>query len=153
MLFMCICLWETKFQKLLLWHKKTLNCSQPYPPTCKYDTAVSFHTHSYTHKNLEGYSGGQSGITKKQNKKNTSYLKGKVKHEGKSERTTTYQIGRDVAQLLSVGPAHRWGRFDSPVRQGIFHPESTFSADSLTVSLHPRVQSHTLTSVCKLKIL
>ena len=39
------------------------------------------------------------------------------------------------------------------VGQGIFLPESTFSADSLPVSVHPRVQSHALTSARKLKIL
>ena len=37
--------------------------------------------------------------------------------------------------------------------EGIFLPESTFSADSLTVSGHPRVQSHAFTSVRTLKIL
>ena len=46
-------------------------------------------------------------VNYKKQKKITLYLKGKVKHEDKSERTTTYQIGRDVAQLLSVGPARR----------------------------------------------
>ena len=48
----------------------------------------------------------------------------------------------------------RWGcsSVDSPVRQGIFLPESTISADSLTVSVHPRVQSHAFTSVRTLKI-
>ena len=30
------------------------------------------------------------------------------------------------------------------MRQGIFLPGSTFSADSLTVSVNPRVQSHAL---------
>ena len=33
-----------------------------------------------------------------------------------------------------------------------FLPESTFSADSLSVPVHPRVQSHALTSVRTLKI-
>ena len=42
--------------------------------------------------------------------------------------------------------------FESPVRQGIVLPESTFSADCLTVSLRPRVQSHASTSVRTLKI-
>ena len=37
---------------------------------------------------------------------------------------------RSVGQ--SIGPSRRWRRFDSPVRRGIFLPESTFSADSLT---------------------
>ena len=32
----------------------------------------------------------------------------------------------------SIGPSCRGRRLDSPVRQGIFLPESTFSADSLT---------------------
>ena len=40
------------------------------------------------------------------------------------------QTGQDVAQL--VRPSHRRCRFDSPMRQGIFLPESTFNADSLT---------------------
>ena len=38
------------------------------------------------------------------------------------------------------------------MRQGIFLPESTFSADSLTVSVHLRVQKHALTYVHTLKI-
>ena len=42
---------------------------------------------------------------------------------------------------------------NSPVRQEIFFPESTFSADSLSVSIHPRVQSLALTPVCMIKIL
>ena len=37
----------------------------------------------------------------------------------------------------SIGPARCSRRFDSPVRQGIFLPESTFSAVSLTVSVTP----------------
>ena len=37
------------------------------------------------------------------------------------------------------------------MRQGIFLPESAFSADPLTVSLHPIVQSHALPSVGTLK--
>ena len=51
----------------------------------------------------------------------------------------------------SVGTARCWLRFDSPVRQGIFLPVSTFSAESLTVSVHPRVQSHALKCVRTLK--
>ena len=39
-----------------------------------------------------------------------------------------------------------------PVRQGIFLPESTFSADSLTVFAHSRAKSHVFTSVRTLKI-
>ena len=37
----------------------------------------------------------------------------------------------------SIGPTRRRRRFNSPVRQGIFLLESTFSADSLTMSVHP----------------
>ena len=47
-------------------------------------------------------------------------------------------IFRGVGMSLgwqSVGPARRWRRFDSPVRQGTFLPESTLSADSLSVSV------------------
>ena len=33
------------------------------------------------------------------------------------------------------------------MRQGIFLPESTFSADSLTLYVHPRAQSHVFTNV------
>ena len=40
-----------------------------------------------------------------------------------------------------------------PCAQGIFLLESTFSADSLTVSVRQCVQSHVLTSVCTLKTL
>ena len=43
-------------------------------------------------------------------------------------------------------------RFDSPVRQEIFLLASTFGADSLTVSVKPRVQSHAFIYVCMLKI-
>ena len=39
------------------------------------------------------------------------------------------------------------------VRQGIFLPESTFSADSLAASVHLCVPLHALTSVCTLKTL
>ena len=52
----------------------------------------------------------------------------------------------------SIGPSRRRGRFESPVREGIFLPESTFSADSLTVFVHLHVQSHAPTSVRTLKI-
>ena len=37
------------------------------------------------------------------------------------------------------------------MRQGIFLPVSTFSADSLTVSVYSCAQSHAVTSVCTLK--
>ena len=55
----------------------------------------------------------------------------------------------EVVQLVE----RRTRRFDSSVRQGSFLPESAFSADSLTMSVHPRVQSQALTSVRTLKIL
>ena len=41
----------------------------------------------------------------------------------------------------SMGLAYLWCRFDSSMWQGTFCPESTFSTDSLTVSVHPSVQS------------
>ena len=41
--------------------------------------------------------------------------------------------GADVAQFVE----RRTGRFDSPMRQEIFLPESTLSAASLTVSVQP----------------
>ena len=57
-----------------------------------------------------------------------------------------------MAQLV----AHRTGSLQTQVRFPIaprdFPPESTFSADSLTASVHPRVQSHAFTSVSTLKI-
>ena len=43
--------------------------------------------------------------------------------------------------------------FDSPVRQGIFLLELTFSADSLTVSVYSFAHSHAFTSVRALKVL
>ena len=60
--------------------------------------------------------------------------------------------GEDAAQSAERRTGTPWVTFDSPVRQGIFLPESTFSADSLTVSVHLRVQSYVLTSVSTLKI-
>ena len=53
----------------------------------------------------------------------------------------------------SIRTARCQRRFDSLVRQGIFLLQSTFSADSLAVSIHPHVQSHAFTTVCTLKIL
>ena len=41
----------------------------------------------------------------------------------------------------------------SPRCGNLFFPESTFSADCLTVSVHPRLQSHAFTSACTLKIM
>ena len=62
--------------------------------------------------------------------------------------------GGDVAQLVRASDRHAADAGSIPrCGQGIFLPESTFSADSLTMSIHPRVQSHALTSVRTLKIL
>ena len=68
-----------------------------------------------------------------------------------SSRLTT----QDAAQLVRASGWHAADAGSSPRcgKGGIFLPESTFSADSLTVSLHPRVLSHVLTSVRTLKIL
>ena len=64
-------------------------------------------------------------------------LSGKVKLLFTIEKFTTAR-GRECSSVgLSIGPARRRRRFDSPVWQGIFLLESTFSADSLTVSVHP----------------
>ena len=60
-------------------------------------------------------------------------------------------LGGHVAQLAErrTGTPPTKVRFPGAARE-IFppSPESTFSADSLTVSVHPRVQSHEFTSVC-----
>ena len=60
--------------------------------------------------------------------------------------------GGDVAQLIE----HRTGTLPTQVRfpgaARDFLPLSTLSADSLTVSEHPRVQLHAFTSVRMLKI-
>ena len=63
-----------------------------------------------------------------------------------------YQDG-DVAQLVErqTGTPLRQLRFHVVARD--FFPESPFSADSATVSIHPHVQSHALTSVHRIKIL
>ena len=63
-------------------------------------------------------------------------------------------VGGDVAQLVDrwLGPACHPRRFDSLVRRGIFHPESTFNADSRMVSIHPCVQSQAFTSLHMFKI-
>ena len=59
----------------------------------------------------------------------------------------------DVAQLVRASDRHAADAGSIPqLRQGIFLPESTFSADSFTVSVYPHVQSHASTSVRTLKI-
>ena len=65
--------------------------------------------------------------------------------------TDTLSMGRSTVGE-SIGLACCWCRFDSMVQQGIFLSESTFSVDSLIVSVQPLVQSHALTSVRMLKI-
>ena len=58
---------------------------------------------------------------------------------------------RDVAQLVEHWTARHSRRFDSPVWQGIFLPKSTFSADSLMVSVHPHVQLNTFSTCAHVK--
>ena len=71
-----------------------------------------------------------------------------------SERDTlTADQARHAMPKMNTWGCSSVGRFDSLVWRGIFLPESTVNADSLTVSVHPFVQSHALTSVCMLKIL
>ena len=64
-------------------------------------------------------------------------------------------IGRGgvVAQLVErrTGTPLRKVRFPGAARD-FFLPESTFSADSLTVSVHPRSQSHAFIAMRTLKI-
>ena len=61
-------------------------------------------------------------------------------------------MGRDVAQSVEHQTSMLLTQVRFPGPREIFLPESTFSADSLTVSIHPHVQSHALTSVHMLKI-
>ena len=60
--------------------------------------------------------------------------------------------GGNIAQLVEHRASTLLRQFNSLVWQGIFLPESTFSADSLTVSVHQYVQSHKLISVRTLDI-
>ena len=59
----------------------------------------------------------------------------------------------DVAQLVKRRTGTPLGqvRFNGVAKD--FSPESTFGAVSLTVSVHPREQSHAFTSVLMLQIL
>ena len=62
--------------------------------------------------------------------------------------------GWDVAQLVEHQTFMPLMQVQFPgAARDFFSQESTFSADSLLVSLHPRVKSHALTSVHTLKIL
>ena len=45
--------------------------------------------------------------------------------------------GEGCSVLGSTVPARCWHRFNFPVQQGILFPESTFSADSVMVPVHP----------------
>ena len=58
-----------------------------------------------------------------------------------------------VAQLVErrTGTLLTLVRFPGAARDFCLLQESTFSADSLTVSVHPRAQSHVLTYVLVLK--
>ena len=58
-----------------------------------------------------------------------------------------------VAQLVErrTGTLLTQVRFPGAARDFYLLQESTFSADSLTVSVHPRAQSHVLTYVLVLK--
>ena len=50
-----------------------------------------------------------------------------------------------VKLIVYITNQNSWGelnRFDSPVRKGIFLPQSTFGADSLMVSVHPPCTLH-----------
>ena len=53
-------------------------------------------------------------------------------------------MDRDVAQLVERWTGTPLRQVWFPVRPGIFLPESTFSADSFTVSIHPHVPPHAL---------
>ena len=68
----------------------------------------------------------KSGLTRNGDKR-------EVSNTAHKHVSVIIDLDGDVAQLVE----RRTGRFDSPVRQGIFLPESTFGADSLTVSVHP----------------
>ena len=62
-----------------------------------------------------------------------------------------FMVG-DAAYLVEhwTGTLLTLVRFPGAARD--FSPESTFSVDSLTVSVKPHVQLHAFTSVCMLKI-
>ena len=58
----------------------------------------------------------------------------------------------NIAQLIERRTGTPLMRVRYPGAARDFLPESTFSVDSLTVSVRPRVQLHVFTSVCTLKI-
>ena len=61
--------------------------------------------------------------------------------------------GGDVAQLVRASDRHATdaGSIQRCGKDFFFLPQLTFSADSLTMSVHLRVQSHAFTSVRTLK--
>ena len=63
------------------------------------------------------------------------------------------ETGGDVAQLTECWTDTPLTQVRFPGAARDFSPESTFSADSPAVSVHPRVQSHPLTLVRALKVL
>ena len=70
-----------------------------------------------------------------------------------SQPTAQALTAGGVAQLIERQAGTLLTRVELPGAARDFSlPESTFSADSLTLSVHPRVQSHAFTSVCMLKI-
>ena len=58
----------------------------------------------------------------------------------------TKQWGGDVAQSVERRTGTPLAQIRFPWQREICLPVSTFSVDSLTASVHPRVQSHALTS-------
>ena len=80
-------------------------------------------------------------------------LKQKTKRRRKSNRVEA--VCQNEAELKLYVQKTRGGCVDVSTRNdsGSWISESTFSADSLTVSVHPRVLLHALTSVRTLKIL
>ena len=87
--------------------------------------------------------------------KNSSEETSVIQRDGSNSYSQDrYKLLKERAEQLKVRR-----RFDSPMRQGIFFPGSTFSADCLSVFVpptptpHPPVQKQALTSVRTLKIL
>ena len=73
--------------------------------------------------------------------------------EGNSKTSATLKgLGCSSAGMASDRHAADTGSIPLCGKGFFFLPESTFSADSLTVSVSPRVQSHAFTSVRTLKI-
>ena len=64
----------------------------------------------------------------------------------------TQQRGGDVAQLVEHRTSTPLTQVQFPSVARDFSPKANFSEDSLTVSVHPHVQSHAFTSVRTLKV-